>query len=84
MSIFQSLGLPEKLITDPSYQKIVDLKQELASLELQNFFNDDIHKWTWWLNLGVTIIPWIIWWKLVDRKRILEIALYGRLCEKVL
>ncbi|NPV93504.1 MAG: hypothetical protein HPY50_22335 [Firmicutes bacterium] len=75
--LLQRLGIPEKLITDPAYERIIQLKQEIARMQLQNFLQDDLHKWTWWLNLAVAIIPLAVWWFVVDRKRILEIALFG-------
>lgn len=31
----------------------------------------------WWILLALTIIPWFLWWKFVDKSRITEISLYG-------
>lgn len=24
-------------------------------------------KWDWWLSVGLTIIPWLIWWRWIDK-----------------
>ncbi|MFC7063120.1 CBO0543 family protein [Halobacillus seohaensis] len=31
----------------------------------------------WWFLLALTIVPWIIWFRLVDRNRLLEISFIG-------
>ena len=33
--------------------------------------------WRWWVLLGLTLGPIVVWWKIVDKKRAYEIALYG-------
>ena len=33
----------------------------------------------WWTMILITIIPWFIWWKFVDKKRLMEILLFGLL-----
>lgn len=40
----------------------------------QNFLT-----YQWWMMIILTIIPWIIWWKFADKKRIMEILLFGLL-----
>lgn len=62
-----------------SYQEVIEARRELQRLSLEHWLQDDLHKWTWWLNVVLTILPWIIWWKLVDRKRVFEILAYGLL-----
>lgn len=37
----------------------------------------DMHSWQWYALLAMLIIPYIIWWKLVDRKRLLPIVTIG-------
>jgi len=65
------------------FQQITQLRSELCNLSVQHWLKDDIHKWTWWLNLTLTVLPWIIWWKVVDRKKITEIFVYGLLISTV-
>lgn len=68
--------MQEKIV---SYQEVIEVRRKLQELTVAHWGQDDIHKWTWWLNVFLTIIPWIIWWKLVDHKRVFEILAYGLL-----
>lgn len=36
-----------------------------------------LFSWQWWLLLGLAIIPWIIWWHIVDQKGKQEMLLFG-------
>lgn len=52
--------------------------QEKADILLRKFWlKETFLHWEWWLLLALTTIPWIIWWKFVDRKRLFEILTYG-------
>jgi hypothetical protein len=33
--------------------------------------------WQWWLLLFILLIPWYFWWRMVDKRRLLEIWCYG-------
>ncbi|MEG3071462.1 MAG: hypothetical protein RQM92_12100 [Candidatus Syntrophopropionicum ammoniitolerans] len=55
IAFWQRLGIPEKLIRDPAYDEILPLNTELGRLVLENYLQDDIHKWTIWLILAVSI-----------------------------
>lgn len=33
----------------------------------------------WWIMILLTIIPWFIWWKISDKKRLMEILVFGLL-----
>ncbi len=63
----------------PAYDLIIQKKVDLWLASLNHWYYDDLRKWTWWLNLALSIIPWIVWWKLVDRKRLLPILAVGLL-----
>lgn len=63
----------------PPYKELLNLAKEHWRLQYQDWVNDDIHKWTWWLQLAVAIIPLFFWWKIVDKKRLLEIIVFGLL-----
>src|SRR5699024_12487469 len=38
-----------------------------------------LFSFNWWLLLIMAIVPWFIWWKYVDKERIIEISLIGLL-----
>ncbi|NRD79031.1 hypothetical protein HPT25_16850 [Bacillus sp. BRMEA1] len=61
----------------PSYENVQKVREKLKDIAYQHWINDDFLTWKWWLLLILSIVPWIIWWKIVDKKRIIEILLYG-------
>jgi len=62
-----------------AYEKLTEKKFETFLASLNHWYFDDLGKWTWWLSLGLTVIPLIIWWKIADKTRLLEIIVLGLL-----
>jgi len=60
-------------------QKMIEAKSNYRDISLEHWWNAEFNRWNWWLSLVLAIIPLYIWWKLLDKKRILEICLYGLL-----
>lgn len=54
-------------------QQQMEKIQEQMDVMLHSYWSHNLFKWQWWLLLGLTIIPWVIWWKVVDKKRVHEI-----------
>lgn len=46
-------------------------------LSLKHWFNYEVFTWQWWGKFVYLIIPIILLYKLLDRKRIFELASYG-------
>jgi len=46
-------------------------------LSYDYWIGHSLYTWQWWLLVVIMIIPWYFWWRLVDRKRLLEISCYG-------
>ncbi|WP_051688101.1 CBO0543 family protein [Desulfofalx alkaliphila] len=55
----------------------IQAQSEADRLLREYWLKETFLHWEWWLMLALTIIPWIIWWKIVDRKRLFEILTYG-------
>lgn len=53
------------------------LEEHLTRVRIENWYNHDLFTYQWWLLAVVLVIPWLIWWKLVDKKRLLEIIVVG-------
>lgn len=53
------------------------LEEELSRMVYDDWLNNQLFTWQWWLLLALTIIPWFVWWRLVDKNRKLEIFAYG-------
>lgn len=60
-----------------SHEIIYDLEIQLTQARIQNWIHQDLFTFQWWLLLLVLIVPWFIWWKYVDKKRVFEIAFFG-------
>lgn len=69
-------------------QEVVRVSQSLHDLEIEMQTKADIllrefwmketfPHWEWWLLFALATVPWIIWWKIVDRQRLFEILTYG-------
>ena len=61
----------------PSNEMIAELERQLARARFEHWLSDNIFTFQWWLLVVVLIVPWFIWWRYVDRKRLLEICLVG-------
>ncbi|MEQ8202064.1 MAG: CBO0543 family protein [Syntrophomonadaceae bacterium] len=61
----------------PSEMEINRMQETLHALRLQNWLGQDLWSWQWWLLLAALIIPWLIWFRLADRRRIFELLSYG-------
>jgi hypothetical protein len=56
---------------------IRELQDKIVLLDMERWLGHAFVSWNWWLLFVFLIMPWIFWIKLVDRKRIFEIALFG-------
>ena len=54
-------------------QQIHKLNEMTRDYWIHNF----VFSFKWWILLFLTIVPWFIWWKIVDKSRLTEISLYG-------
>lgn len=61
----------------PSSEELIAVEKMLADMRIQHWLHHDLFSPQWWLLLFFIIVPWLVWWVLVDRKRLLEILLYG-------
>ncbi len=58
-------------------QEIIEIKRKLKDLRNDYWFTDVFLTLNWWFLLFLTIVPWLIWWKLVDKNRFVSISIYG-------
>ncbi|MEC2078502.1 CBO0543 family protein [Metabacillus fastidiosus] len=63
----------------PSSKEIIDFQNKLTEMRNELWYYHDLFTPQWWFLLVLTILPWMIWWYLVDRTRIKKIWLYGAL-----
>ncbi len=59
-------------------QKIIlELQRQLVQTSINYWIEHIFNTWQWWLNVTTLILPIIIWWKLVDKKSLKNILIYG-------
>lgn len=59
------------------FEETVKLQQQLTDLRLEYWQDHVLFSFNWWFLLVQMIVPWFIWWKLVDKTRLKEVLLYG-------
>jgi hypothetical protein len=59
------------------YTEILAVQKHLHELQYEHWLQHELFTNQWWALVGVLIIPWIIWWKLVDKTRTAIILAYG-------
>lgn len=64
---------------DISFEEIIEIQNKSIEAQQQHWLNNELFTFQFWLLIVILIIPWLIWWKLVDRKRLMEILVYGLL-----
>jgi len=50
---------------------------QLTKLRLEQYMSEFLFSWRWWLFLGLFVVPWYIWWRLVDKKNLKAIIICG-------
>lgn len=65
------MGNPE------AFQHILDAHKYYTQLRYEYWITYEAYTPIWWFLLIAWITPWIIWWLLVDRRRLVEISFYG-------
>ncbi|GKU82743.1 CBO0543 family protein [Niallia sp. NCCP-28] len=71
------------LLHIPSSSEIEAEKIKLIKLSYSHWIHTDLFTLNWWILLCSTIIPYFIWWKLVDKKRFFELFSYGLMCASI-
>lgn len=62
-----------------TWQDIINLRQQLSETVWDYWVRDNLFSWQWWLHVITLIVVYTIWWKLVDKKRLREVVIFGLL-----
>jgi len=57
--------------------QMIQVKKMYKQLSIEHWVKYEVFTWQWWLGVACVVIPLLLWWKLVDRRRILEITAFG-------
>ncbi|PKM78200.1 MAG: hypothetical protein CVU90_03780 [Firmicutes bacterium HGW-Firmicutes-15] len=67
----------------PSFEQVLDAQNISTQLQVQHWLKYELFTPQFWLLISILIIPWILWWRMVDKRRFLEIIIYGLLISTV-
>ncbi len=74
---YMSIRITTDMLQSPSLKDIEMIREVLPVMELEYWLQYSLFTWQWWFLLASTILPWIIWWKKVDRSRFFDITTFG-------
>jgi len=57
--------------------QMIQVKEMYKQLSIEHWVKYEVFTWQWWIGLACVVIPLLLWWKQVDRRRILEITAFG-------
>jgi hypothetical protein len=60
-----------------NYNEIVQMREELKDAVFEYWINHTLFQWEWWVLLVLTIVPWVVFWMVVDKNRTHEILTFG-------
>ncbi|MDP4146816.1 MAG: CBO0543 family protein [Bacillota bacterium] len=58
-------------------KKIFEMRKSVLHLTIEHWYSYELFTWQWWIKFVYLLIPIFIFFKLLDRKRIFEIMIYG-------
>ncbi|MPM64791.1 hypothetical protein SDC9_111680 [bioreactor metagenome] len=60
-------------------ETIVALKALLWDLQYTSWITEELFSFQWWFNIIFLVAIYTVWWKLVDKSRLIELLLFGSL-----
>ncbi len=61
----------------PSLDEIMQVQKMLSQMRYLQWINESLFTYQWWILLITLILPWVIWWLIVDKTRIFQILSLG-------
>ncbi|WP_059103430.1 CBO0543 family protein [Shouchella shacheensis] len=61
----------------PTWQDVTRFTQQFRDAKMEYWLNENVCSFSWWLLLGTTIGSVVVWLIILDKKRIVEIVMYG-------
>lgn len=62
---------------EETQEMIIKLQIQLRDASMNYWTEHVFNTWQWWFNIATLILPVILWWKLVKKKKLMEIIVYG-------
>jgi hypothetical protein len=61
----------------PTDEQLAQMTKELTYARFVNWTETDLFTWQWWFILATLLIPWIIFSRIVNKKHLPKLLLYG-------
>jgi uncharacterized membrane protein YoaT (DUF817 family) len=61
----------------PTYEDVETARILFRDINSTYWQEHVLFSWQWWLLISATIIPWFVWWKLVNKSMIKEVFIFG-------
>ncbi|UJL47161.1 hypothetical protein KFZ58_04385 [Virgibacillus sp. NKC19-16] len=61
----------------PTWQDVIELTEQFRDTRIEYWLNETLFTFSWWVLLVTTIGLFIVWFIILDKKRIFEIITYG-------
>ncbi|MDP4093469.1 MAG: CBO0543 family protein [Bacillota bacterium] len=59
--------------------KMTEYMSKYSDASFSHWINYELFTWQWWLCVFLCTVPLFIWWKVVEKKRLFEIMIFGLL-----
>jgi len=63
--------------TSPSDEQLAYTLKQWSYARIDNWLDTDFNTLSWWFEVALAIVSLFVWWKLVDKERLLELIFYG-------
>lgn len=67
----------------PSFEQVLDAQNLCTDYQVQHWLRYELFTPQFWLLAAMLVLPWLVWWRLVDKKRLLEIIIYGLMIQTI-
>ncbi|WP_246938560.1 CBO0543 family protein [Bacillus pinisoli] len=64
----------------PTYEEIQEVRKSLSEMSIKHWRHDDLLSLSWWFLLFSTFMPYIVWWRYVNKTKFYEIFSFGLFC----
>jgi hypothetical protein len=60
-------------------EKVFQLEQEAFRIDQEGWLKHELFTWQWWLLVAFLILPWVLWGRIVNRRKLMAIVQVGLL-----
>lgn len=64
-------------LTSPSDEQIAYILKHVTYARIDNWFDTDFNTFGWWLQLLLAVFSIMVWWKIMNKKRLMELIFYS-------